>query len=151
MEIEGAFVAGIVNAPPTNSSIQFECIVPFRLEWNPIWWDSWRNVALTGYVRLNPDSDVGAVQQKIIDFATENGFASIWQPRLQKLTSVHLDSRNLRFDTMNWGRGDRAKVISTGIIALFVLFIASIYQVPEQLNGQKKLGCARSLAAAAEN
>jgi len=126
MEIEGAFVAGIVNAPPTNSSIQFECIVPFRLEWNPIWWDSWRNVALTGYVRLNPDSDVGAVQQKIIDFATENGFASIWQPRLQKLTSVHLDSGNLRFDTMNWGRGDRAKVISTGIIALFVLFIASI-------------------------
>ena len=27
---------------------------------------------------------------------------------------------------MNWGRGDRSKVISTGIIALFVLIIASI-------------------------
>ena len=126
MEIEGAFVAGIVQTPPTNSSIFFECIVPFHLEWSPIWWDSWRNVALTGYVRLQPGSDVENIQQKIIDYASENGFASIWQPRLQKLTNVHLDSGNLRFDTMNWGRGDRAKTISTGIIALFVLVIASI-------------------------
>jgi len=126
MEIEGAFVAGILEAPPTNSSIFFECIVPFRLEWNPVWWDSWRNVALTGYVRLQPEADLESTKQKIIDYAADNGFASIWQPRLQKLTNVHLDSGNLRFDTMNWGRGDRAKVISTGIIALFVLFIASI-------------------------
>ena len=126
MEIEGAFVAGIVQEPPTNSSIFFESIVPFRLEWNPVWWDSWRNVALTGYVRLMPDADLESTKQKIIDYAADNGFAAIWQPQLQKLTDVHLDSGNLRFDTMNWGRGDRAKVISTGIIALFVLFIASI-------------------------
>ncbi len=126
MEIEGAFVAGIVEQPPTNSSVFFECIVPFRLDWNPIWWDSWRNVALTGYVRLRQDVDLESVKQKIIDYASENGFAAIWEPRLQKLTDIHLDSGNLRFDTMNWGRGDRAKVISTGIIALFVLFIASI-------------------------
>jgi len=126
MEIEGAFVAGIVERPPTNSSIFFECIVPFRLDWSPIWWDSWRNVALTGYVRLQPYAELEDVKQKIIKYAADNGFASIWQPRLQKLTDVHLDSGNLRFDTMNWGRSDRAKVISTGIIALFVLFIASI-------------------------
>ena len=126
MEIEGAFVAGIVEAPPTNSTIFFECIVPFHLEWNPVWWDSWQNVALTGYVRLQPDADLENVKQKIIDYASDNGFASIWQPRLQKLTDIHLDSGNLRFDTMNWGRSDRAKVISTGVIALFVLFIASI-------------------------
>ena len=126
MEIEGAFVAGIVEQPPTNSSVFFESIVPFRLDWNPIWWSSWRNVALTGYVRLRPDSDLKSVKQKIITYAADNGFASIWEPRLQQLASVHLDSGNLRFDTMNWGRGDRSKVISTGIIALFVLIIASI-------------------------
>lgn len=126
MEIEGAYVAGIVQKPPSNSSIRFECIVPFRLEWNPVWWDSWRNVALAGYVRLQPGSDREAVQTKMIDFAEENGFAKIWQPRLQKITDIHLNSGNLRFDTLNWNRGDRSKVISTGIIALLVLVIASI-------------------------
>ena len=126
MEIDGAYVAGIVEQPPTNSSVFYECIVPFRLDWNPIWWDSWRNVALTGYVLLSPDADLPSVKQKIIDYAADNGFAAIWQPQLQKLVNVHLDSGNLRFDTMNFGKGDRSKVISTGIIALFVLFIASI-------------------------
>ncbi len=126
MEMEGAYVAGIIQTPPHNSSMQFDCIVPFHLEWNQVWWDSWRNVALTGYVRLQAGSDPIAVEQKMIDYASENGFASIWQPRLQKLTDVHLNSGNLRFDTMNWNRTDRSKVISTGIIALLVLIIASI-------------------------
>jgi len=126
MGIEDAYVAGIVNQPPTNSSIRFECIVPLRIEWSPIWWDSWTNVALTGYVRLKPDSDIEIVEKKIIDFASQNGFAKIWQPKLQKLTDIHLRSGNLRFDTMNWGRSDISKVISTAIIAFLVLIIATI-------------------------
>jgi len=126
LEIENAYVAGIVASPPTSSSIQYDCIVPLRMEWSPIWWDSWTNVALTGYLRLNSDADPDQTKHKIIDYATDNGFAGIWQPHLQKLTDVHLDSGNLRFDTMNWGRSDRAKVITTAVIALLVLIIASI-------------------------
>lgn len=126
MGLEGAYVAGIVATPPHNSSFRFQCIVPFHLEWNEVWWDSWRNVALAGYVRLQPGSDRSGVEQKVIDYAAANGFASIWQPRLQRLTNIHMNSGNLRFDTMNWGRVDRSKVISTGIIALLVLVIASI-------------------------
>lgn len=126
MDMDGAYVAGIVQKPPHNSTFSFECIVPFHLEWNQVWWNSWRNVALAGYVRLQPGSDPQAVQQKMVDFAAENGFARIWEPRLQRLTDVHLNSGNLRFDTMNWNRGDKSKVISTGIIAFLVLVIASI-------------------------
>ncbi len=126
MDIENAFVAGLVEAPPNNSSIRFECIVPLRMEWNPIWWDSWTNVALAGYIKLSEDADEHFVEQKIIEYASENGFAKIWKPQLQKFTDVHLNSSNLRFDGMNWNRSDRSKVVSTGIIAILVLLIASI-------------------------
>jgi len=39
--MENAFVAGIVEAPPVNSHIQFGMIIALNIERNPVWWDSW--------------------------------------------------------------------------------------------------------------
>ncbi len=126
LDIENAYVAGLIEAPPTNSSIRFDCIAPFRIEWSPVWWDSWTNVALTGYIRTTETAIMNDTERKIVDFAAENGFASIWSPKLQPLKDIHLGSNHLRFDVMNFGKNDKTKVYSLGFIAILVLFIASI-------------------------
>jgi len=126
LELENAFVAGIVDVPPANSSIRFDCLVPLHLEWSPIWWDSWTNVALTGYLKLQPGSQQEVVEDKINNYAHESGFAKIWQPQLQRLADIHLNSGYLRFDVMNWRRGDRSGVLTTAIIAILILMVASI-------------------------
>ena len=46
--MENAYVAGIVEAPPSTSHIQFGMIIPLIPEENPLWWDNHENLALRG-------------------------------------------------------------------------------------------------------
>ena len=124
--MENAFVAGIVEAPPVNSHIQFGMIVALNIERNPVWWDSWENLSLTGYFRIHPESDPTQVKQKLITYARDGGFAEVFEPDMQPLKDVHLGSSHLRYDFMNIGKNDRLKVYTLAIIAIFVLIIASI-------------------------
>ena len=124
--MENAFVAGIVEAPPVNSHIQFGMIIPLNIERNPVWWDSWENLSLTGYFRIHPESDPNQVKQKLITYARAGGFAEVFEPDMQPLKDVHLGSSHLRYDFMNVGKNDRLKVYTLAIIAIFVLIIASI-------------------------
>jgi len=124
--MENAFVAGIVEAPPVNSHIQFGMIIALNIERNPVWWDSWENLSLTGYFRIHPESDPVQVKQKLISYARDGGFAEVFEPDMQPLKDVHLGSSHLRYDFMNVGKNDRLKVYTLAIIAIFVLIIASI-------------------------
>ncbi len=124
--LEDAFVAGIVEAPPVNSHLQFGVIVPLNIERNAVWWDSWENLSLTGYFRLHPNADPTQVNQKITSYARAGGFAEVFEPDMQPLRDVHLGSSHLRYDFMNTGKNDRMKVYTLAIIAIFVLIIASI-------------------------
>ena len=124
--LEDAYIAGIVEAPPTNSHLQFGIIFPLNIERNAVWWDSWENLALTGYFRLHPNADPTQVKQKIVKYATNSGFAEVFEPDMQPLKDVHLGSSHLRYDFMNVGKNDRMKVYTLAIIAIFVLVIASI-------------------------
>jgi len=123
---ENAFVAGIVEAPPENSHIRFGMIIPLDIERNPVWWNSWENLALNGYFRIHPSAKIEDVKQKIIDYARKGGFAEVFEPDVQPLLDVHLGSSHLRYDFMNAGKNDRMKVYTLAIIAMFVLVIASI-------------------------
>jgi putative ABC transport system permease protein len=67
--IENAQVVGIVEAPPANSHIQFEMIVPLIPEINPQYWDSWETLALRGYVLLEENADPALVATKMKDNA----------------------------------------------------------------------------------
>ena len=124
--LENAFVAGIVEAPPANSHLQFGMIFPLNIERNAVWWDSWENLSLTGYFRLHPNADPTQVNQKITSYARAGGFAEVFETDMQPLKDVHLGSSHLRYDFMNNGKNDRMKVYTLAIIAIFVLIIASI-------------------------
>jgi putative ABC transport system permease protein len=123
---ENAYVAGIVEAPPSNSFLQFQIIAPLRIDLNPVWWDSWENLALIGYFKIHKNADPLKAEKNIVSYAKNRGFAEVFTPRIQPLLDVHLGSNHLRYDYINFGKNDRLKVFTLGIIAILVLIIASI-------------------------
>ncbi|MCF7910890.1 MAG: ABC transporter permease [Candidatus Cloacimonetes bacterium] len=125
-QMEDAFVAGIISDVPHNSHLQFDLIAPLSTSDNPVWWESWENLALIGYFRIYQEADPQAVLAKLKNYATQNGFAEVFAPAMQPLLDVHLGSAHLRYDYLNQGKTDRMKVYTLAIVALLVLIIASI-------------------------
>ena len=121
-----AYVAGIVQECPVNSHLQYEVIVPLDIQLNPVWWNSWENLALIGYFRINEKADPKAVKEKLVTYAAESGFAEVFVPDMQPLLDVHLGSGHLRYDFVNFNKNEKVKVYTFGIIAILVLLIASI-------------------------
>ncbi|MCF7794606.1 MAG: ABC transporter permease [Candidatus Cloacimonetes bacterium] len=124
--MQNAYIAGIVQECPQNSHLQYQAIVPLNIQNNPVWWDSWENLALIGYFRINENADPAVVKSKLIEHARESGFAEVFKPDMQPLLDVHLGSGHLRYDFVNFNPNDKLKVYTLGIIAILVLVIASI-------------------------
>jgi len=120
------FVAGIVRKNPTNSHINYDVIVPLDISVNPVWWNSWENLALIGYAKLKQGTDVQAVESKINQYARAAGFAEVFVAKLQPLKDIHLKSTHLNYDFINNERSDYLKVLSMGLIAIMVMLVAII-------------------------
>ena len=125
-QMEDAYIAGIIRDVPHNSHLQFDLIAPLNTRDNPVWWESWENLALIGYFRIYPEADPQVVLGKLNTYATENGFAEVFAVGMQPLLDVHMGSAHLRYDFLNNGKTDRMKVYTLAIVALLVLIIASI-------------------------
>jgi len=124
--VENAYVAAIVEAPPTNSHIQYEAIIRLRVEQNPVWWDSWLNASLAGYVRLRAGAEPAAVEEKMTKLAHDHGHLVFTRITLQPLKDIHLRSIGYAFDTRNFGKSDISIVYLLGTAGLIILLIASI-------------------------
>ncbi len=124
--VDDAYVAGIVEAPPNNSHLQFDIIVPLIVERNPIWWDSWDNQALCGYVRLHENAGASDVEGKMDAIAKTNGFPENYDIKLQPLLDIHLGSADYAYDFRNFGKKDASVVYVMSAIGFMILLIASI-------------------------
>lgn len=121
-----AYVAGIVEDPPLNSHIQFQFIIPLRVENNAIWWDSWENLALSAYLQTAGNVSETVLEKKIIDVAKANNMAEIYKPQVQPLKDIHLGSAEHRYDGTNFGKNDSTIVYSLAVIGILILFVAAI-------------------------
>jgi putative ABC transport system permease protein len=124
--LENAMVAGIVEAPPSNSHLQFEMIVPLISERNPRFWNSWDTLAVIGYVFLEKNIDPQVVAEKIKENAYQNKFPEIFEPRLQPLEDIHLGSTEHLYDHLNSGRSDMVVFYTMGFVGILVLLVACI-------------------------
>lgn len=124
--VQDAYVAGIVEKPPGNSHIQFEMILPLRVEMNALWWDTWENQALTGYVRLHEAADPVEVAEKMDCMAHANGYPANYTVLLQPLLEIHLHSSNYSYDFRNFGKKDVSVIYVMTAIGIMILLIASI-------------------------
>jgi len=127
--LENARVAGIVAAPPRNSHLQFEVILPLNPQSEPNLYDSWETLAIRGYLRLKPGSAPGPVVEKLKTLGTANHFPEIFEPRLQPLKDVHLGSSDHLYDGLNSGRSDRVVFYTMAFIGILILLVACVNYV----------------------
>jgi len=126
---EDKFVAGVIKDLPLNTQIRFSVVYPIDLELNPIWWDSWTNAALSGYIKVIDNVNMQELKDKINVHSHENGFAKIWTAEFIPMKDMHLKSEHLSFNLMNVGHKDSASVYTSLLIAFLVLLIASFNYV----------------------
>ncbi len=124
--LENGFVAGIVANNPFNTHLQYGAIINLDVSLNPMWFDSWENLTLTGYIRVKDDIIPGEVEKKIINVARANNMTMMFTPVMQPLLDMHLKSADLRYDTFNRFKSDTAIVYSLIAIAILVLLVASV-------------------------
>ena len=126
---ENKFVAGIVEDLPLNTQIRFSVVYPIDLELSPIWWDSWTNAALSGYIKVVDKVNMQELAEKINIKSHENGFAKIWTSEFIPMKDMHLKSEHLSFNLMNVAHKNSASVYTSLLIAFLVLLIASFNYV----------------------
>jgi len=124
-------VTGILQDPPSNSSIQFSCIMPWEPIANQVVRDPknafhWGQMSFISWLLLRPDADRPALAHKlaalVARYRNEPKYAPFWYG-LQPLHQVYLDSDMLAHDA---GSGDRKTIAVFGLIGLLVLVIACI-------------------------
>ncbi|MDP8211360.1 MAG: ABC transporter permease [Candidatus Stygibacter australis] len=149
--IENGYVAGIVKEPPLNTHMRYGVIITMDPSFNPLWWDSWENLTLTGYVRVQDNIDVKSMEQKIVDVARQNGMTTMFTPVMQPLLEMHLKSSELRYDAFNLNKSDASIPYSLIIIAILVLIVASInfinLSTAKSSNRGKEIGVRKVLGA----
>ncbi len=127
-------VTGILKDPPSNSSIQFSCIMPWEPIANQLVRDPknafhWGNMSYTSWLLLRPEADREAVAHKLAALVarhrTKPDDGQFWYA-LQPLQQVYLDSGMLAWDE---GTGNRKTIAVFGLIGLLVLGIACINYV----------------------
>jgi len=124
--LEDAYVAGIVESPPRTSHIQFDAILPMDIRLNPVWWNSWENLALTGYIKIRDDADPVEVGKKIILSSREGGFSEVFTPQMQPIREMHLGSQDIRYDAVNYGKSSKSVVYGLIMIGILILLVATI-------------------------
>ena len=121
-----AFVAGIVEAPPTTSHIRFGMVAALIPEQNPVRWDNFENLTLMGYVKLAKNADPQVTEEKMVKLAAETKFPKIFEPRIQPLLDIHLGSADHSYDVLNVGKNDIVVVYTMAVIGILVLLVACI-------------------------
>jgi len=124
--MRNAQVAGLVEAPPPNSHLQFDIILPLIPEQRPENWDNWENLNLSGYVRLKKGADPAAAVAKMKALLKGTKFPEIFEPRLQPLADIHLGSSNHFYDYLNTGRSDRTVFFTMVFVGILVLLVACV-------------------------
>jgi putative ABC transport system permease protein len=124
-------IRGVIEDQPPNTTLPFEVIVPYELfyamqrkSYTEDWGMSWSYT----YVRLNPDADPKAVEDRIFKYLDELGVTRLEEGetrswRLQPVTEIHISIDNPEsYPT----EVDSTAIIVLSLIAGVILFIASI-------------------------
>jgi putative ABC transport system permease protein len=138
---EPLVVSAVVRDPPSNSSVQFDILFPFRFLQVSFDDTNWLNSYLGTFVVLHPEADIKAVEQKFNrlhrihaqDQLGESRRSSGEAPRityeLQRMTDIHLNPQGVLDKTGEDGVVNGSKSIYSYMllaIAAFILLMGSI-------------------------
>jgi putative ABC transport system permease protein len=121
-------VSGVLKDIPTNSSFQFDCLMPWKLyekiEWVKGNKDNWGNYSFQVYMEIDDPAHQATVENKIKDLLTRHGETDVpHELFLHRLTDWRLYS-NFENGKVSGGMIEYVQLFTA--IALFVLVIACI-------------------------
>ncbi|MEX8548729.1 MAG: ABC transporter permease [Mucilaginibacter sp.] len=118
-------VSGVLKDIPTNSTLQFEYVAPFKIVFDEDlnskrWGSNW----LSTYVELKPKANLSAVNKQLLGFIRQHAPQSVSRPFLWNMSQWHL------YDEFENGKatggGQIQYVHLFSIIAWIILLIACI-------------------------
>jgi putative ABC transport system permease protein len=152
---ESLIVTGIIKEAPTNSQIQYSCLISFStlekkgyfLDWNGGW-------NYFEYVKLAPNTDLDNLHKKfpaLMDRHINNMLKrsqTVWELGLQPFLEVHLSE----MEVGDWpNKGSMLIIYIFGSVALITLLMASInfinLTISQSLNRLKEIGVRKSIGA----
>lgn len=148
-------LTGVFEDVPSNSSIQFEFVVPIEeyIRRND-WVENWDNNGLRMYARLAEGADVISVNAKIINLIDDHVDAYESDVFLYPVTDLYLRS-DFENGVLVGGRIEYIRIFL--LVALFIILIASINfmnlstarsaQRAREIGVRKSVGATRSLLA----
>ena len=118
-------ITGVLKDIPTNTSFQFEWLMPFDIYWkNSPWVKYWGNNSLATYVELKPGVDKASVNRQLYGYIQKHEPKSLGHVFLYGMNDWHL--RNEFKDGKLTGGGQIEYVHLFTLIAWIILFIACI-------------------------
>lgn len=127
-------VTGILKDPPSNSSIQFSCLMPWEPVANQVVSDAqqafhWGQMSFTTWLLLRPETDQKKLVHQLAALVGRHrnrpNDSPFWYA-VQPLHQVYLDSDMIAW---NYLGGDRKTIAIFGLIGLLILAIACINYV----------------------
>jgi predicted permease len=118
-------VTGVLKDIPANSSVRFECVMPFQLYWDKSpWLKSWGNNSLTTYIELKPGVDPKSVDKQLYGFIQKREPKNLGRVFLFGMNDWHLydDFK----EGIKTGGGQIEYVRLFSVIAWIIIFIACI-------------------------
>ena len=124
-------VTGILEDVPENSHLQFDGLIslPTFPESDSAWMNQWGSNWLVTYLKLQPGTDIPALESKFPDYLTKylgEDATDGYQLYLQPLSEIHLGSSDITHDYRNYQKFNGKYVSMFSFLALFVLLIAGI-------------------------
>lgn len=127
-------VTGILKDPPSNSSIQFSCLMPWEPVANQVVSDPqqsfhWGQMSFTTWLLLRPETDQKKLVHQLAALVARHRNRPTDSPfwyAVQPLRQVYLDSGMIAWNHLG---GDRKTIAIFGLIGLLILAIACINYV----------------------
>lgn len=114
-------IAGVVQNPPSYSSIQFDYLLSFEFIKGDRWNYQWGSHNFHTYLELQPTTDIASFQTLIADDIKATQFNESFSLKLQPLSEIYMQT----FQTYDWGRhGNPQYVLAFAIIGTLILLVA---------------------------
>ena len=118
-------VSGVLKNLPSNSTIQFECLMPFQIYFDKSpWLKSWGNNSLTTFVELKPGAAPEAVNKQLYGFIQKREPANLGHLFLFGMKDWHLYDDFKEGKLTGGGQIEYIRLFT--VIAWIILFIACI-------------------------
>lgn len=122
-------VTAVMEDPSPYSHLQFDLLRSMKAPEGDADWqqylESWSGISMNTYLLLDKPTSPEELNPKLKEIAQKNNAYEFFTPTAQKLSDVHLKSKNILFES-NANKSDISNVYVLSTIALLIILLAAV-------------------------